>query len=151
MSSNSTKKLGVFFFSLLTRANHEEPRVEIFFTPTQYVLKRIYNRASSCLISIASSHQTRLNHNIFTTPAEREKYADQQIVPSAEQCHNKTKGTTTMSDGDILADATEGICWHKNNYGKSKENGLDDCGVPEFLKVWIWATWPSNIAIRPHI
>ena len=47
-----------------------------------------------------------------------------------------------MSDGDILADATEGICWHKNNYGKSKENGLDDCGVPpegvpEFLKGWM--------------
>merc|ERR1739838_993129 len=86
-------------------------------------------------MGIASSHQTRLNHNIFTTPVEREKYAEQQIVPSAEQCHNKTEGTTTMSDGDILADATEGICWHKNNYGKSKENGLDDCGVPEFLKV----------------
>ena len=38
---------------------------------------------------------------------------------------------------DILTEATEGICWHKNNWTKSKENGINDCGVPEFLKVGI--------------
>ena len=37
--------------------------------------------------------------------------------------------------GDILTEATEGICWHKNNWTKSREDGLDGCGVPEFLKV----------------
>lgn len=40
-----------------------------------------------------------------------------------------------IEEGDILTEATEGICWHKNNFTKSRENGLNECNVPEFLKV----------------
>ena len=41
----------------------------------------------------------------------------------------------TMTGSNILTEATEGICWHKNNWTKSKEHGMNEVGVPEFLKV----------------
>jgi len=62
-------------------------------------------------------------------------FSNDRFVWVKRYSQTKANILRTMSQGDILTEATEGICWHKNNFTKSKEDGINECNIPEFLKV----------------